>query len=54
MSFRSVSLNSTPDGDTMPDKSVAQKLLFKENYTVLLLNEPGNYRETLGELPAKV
>jgi hypothetical protein len=38
----------------MPDKSVAQKLLFKENYTVLLLNEPENYRATLGELPAKV
>ena len=38
----------------MPDKSVAQKLLFKENYKVLLLNEPKNYRKTLGELPAKV
>lgn len=38
----------------MPDKSVAQKLSFKENYTVLLLNEPENYRATLGEMPAKV
>ena len=38
----------------MSDKSVAQKLLFKETYTVLLLNEPENYRVTLGELPAKV
>ncbi len=38
----------------MPDKSVAQKLLFKENYTILLLNEPENYRAILGELPAKV
>jgi hypothetical protein len=38
----------------MPEKSVAQKLLFKENYTVLLQNEPDNYRTMLGELPAKV
>jgi len=38
----------------MPDKSVAQKLLFKENYKVLLLNEPRDYRKTLGALPAKV
>lgn len=38
----------------MPDKSVAQKLLFKENYKVLLLNEPENYRAMLGELPDKV
>ena len=27
----------------MADKSVAQKLLFKENYKVLLLNEPKDY-----------
>ena len=38
----------------MPDKSVAQKLLFKETYTVLLLNEAADYRKTLGALPAKV
>ena len=38
----------------MPEKSVTQKLLFKETYTVLLLNEPENYRKTLGALPAKV
>ena len=38
----------------MPDKSVAQKLLFKENYTVLLLKEPENYRAVLGEMPDTV
>ena len=38
----------------MSEKSVAQKLLFKENYKVLLLNEPKNYRTMLGELPDKV
>ena len=38
----------------MPDKSVAQKLLIKENYQVLLLNEPGGYRSLLGDLPPKV
>ncbi|MFC2014520.1 hypothetical protein ACFLUP_00835 [Chloroflexota bacterium] len=38
----------------MPGKSVAQKLLIKENYTVLLLNEPEHYRSILGELPDNV
>ncbi len=38
----------------MLDKSVAQKLLFKENHTVLLLNEPDNYRAALGDLPQNV
>ncbi|HEY9205205.1 MAG TPA: hypothetical protein VIO58_04730 [Candidatus Methanoperedens sp.] len=38
----------------MPDKTVAQKLLIKENYKVLLLNEPDNYRAILGELPENV
>ena len=38
----------------MADKSVAQKLLFKENYTVILINEPENYRATLGEFPQGV
>lgn len=37
----------------MSEKSVAQKLLFKEGYKVLLLNEPQGYKKTLGELPAK-
>jgi hypothetical protein len=38
----------------MPDKSVAQKLLFKEGYKALLLNGPEGYRSTLGEMPEKV
>jgi len=38
----------------MPGKSVAQKLLIKENFRILLLNEPQNYRAQLGELPSKV
>ena len=38
----------------MSDKSVAQKLLIKENYKVLLVNEPKDYREILGELPPNV
>lgn len=36
----------------MPDKSVAEKLLIKDNYKVLLVNEPKDYRATLGKLPA--
>jgi hypothetical protein len=32
-------------------KAVAQKLLIKENYRILLLNEPEGYRSMLGELP---
>ena len=35
----------------MSDKSVAQKLYIRENYTVLLLNAPKGYRQVLGELP---
>ncbi|MBI2849616.1 MAG: DUF3052 family protein [Chloroflexi bacterium] len=38
----------------MPDKSVAEKLLIKDNYKVLLVNEPKDYRRTLGKLPAGV
>lgn len=38
----------------MPDKSVAQKLLIKENYKVLLVNEPSDYKAALGELPPGV
>ncbi len=37
-----------------PDKTVAQKLLIKENYKVLLINEPKNYKAILGELPINV
>src|SRR5215510_3261030 len=35
----------------MAGKSVAQKLFIREDYTVLLLNAPKNYKKTLGELP---
>jgi predicted CoA-binding protein len=35
----------------MPDKSVAQKLLIKEGYRVLLVNPPPGYAESMGELP---
>ncbi len=38
----------------MPDKTVAQKLLIKENYKILFINEPDNYRAILGELPENV
>ena len=38
----------------MPDKSASQKLLIKENYTVLLLNEPDNYQAALGDSPQNV
>ena len=35
----------------MTDKSIAQKILIKENYRVLLINAPGDYEATLGNLP---
>jgi hypothetical protein len=38
----------------MSEKSIAQKLLIKENRKVLLLNEPSNYRSKLGKLPQNV
>lgn len=38
----------------MSDKTVAQKLGMKEDYKVLLLNEPAGYRLVLGELPRGV
>lgn len=38
----------------MSQKSVAQKLLIKENYKVVLLNEPEDYRSTLGDLPPEI
>ncbi len=34
----------------MPEKSVAQKLLIKPGYKVLLVNAPKNYQEMLGPL----
>jgi predicted CoA-binding protein len=36
----------------MSEKTVAQKLLVKPGYKVLLLNPPAGYAELLGELPA--
>ncbi len=38
----------------MSDKTVARKLLIKENYKVLFINEPENYKAILGELPKNV
>jgi len=35
-------------------KPITQKLFIKENYRVLLINEPENYRALLGVLPANV
>ena len=35
----------------MSTKTVAQKLLIKPNYRVLLVNEPEGYRAILGKLP---
>ncbi len=35
----------------MSDKTLVQKLLIKENYLVLLINEPREYLAALGELP---
>jgi hypothetical protein len=36
------------------EKSVAEKLLIKEGYAVLIVNEPEGYRALLGSLPQKV
>ena len=38
----------------MSDKTVSQKLLIKENYKILFMNEPENYKATIGELPKNV
>jgi hypothetical protein len=38
----------------MSDKTVAQKLLIKVNYKILLSSPPANYRTLMGELPAGV
>lgn len=38
----------------MSDKSVTQKLLIKETYKVLFVNEPKDYRAILGESPPNV
>jgi hypothetical protein len=36
----------------MPAKPLVQKLFIRENYTVLLLNAPGGYAESLADLPS--
>jgi hypothetical protein len=41
-------------GGQVSDKSVAQKLLIKKNYKVLILREPVNYSSILGELPSNI
>jgi hypothetical protein len=38
----------------MSDKAIAEKLLIKSNYTVLVVNEPAGYRSKMGELPSGV
>ena len=38
----------------MAGKTIAQKLLIKENYRVILLNQPTGYQAKLGELPQNV
>jgi len=36
----------------MSSKTVAQKLFIRENFTVLLVNAPNGYKDSLGALPA--
>lgn len=38
----------------MSEKSVAQKLLIKPRFKVLIVNAPEDYRDKLGELPPDV
>ncbi len=38
----------------MSQKPVPEKLLIRDNYRVLLVNEPEGYRSILGRLPQKV
>ena len=38
----------------MSTKPISQKLLIKENYAVIIANEPAGYRLNLGNLPPKV
>ena len=39
---------------TMSDKTIAQKLLIKEGYKVLLVNPPSGYKTLLGPLTGSV
>ena len=38
----------------MSEKSIAQKLYIRENFHILILNEPDGYSEQMGGLPANV
>jgi predicted CoA-binding protein len=38
----------------MSQKPIFQKLLIKDNYKVLFVNEPNGYRQMLGKLPGSV
>lgn len=38
----------------MSEKTIAQKLMIREDYKVLFVNEPKGYRSILGELPPNV
>ncbi len=38
----------------MPDKTVAEKLLIKAGYRILIVDPPSGYLRTLGKLPDKV
>lgn len=38
----------------MSEKSIAQKLLIKEGSSILVVNEPTDYRQKMGPLPANV
>ncbi|MDZ7263600.1 MAG: DUF3052 domain-containing protein [candidate division KSB1 bacterium] len=38
----------------MSEKSIAQKLFIKEGQSILLVNEPSDYRQKLGNLPVDV
>lgn len=38
----------------MSDKTVAQKPLIKENFKLLFIHEPENYKTMLGELPKNI
>jgi hypothetical protein len=40
-----------PGRKAMSEKSVAEKLFIREDYTVLLVNAPKGYKEQLGKLP---
>ena len=38
----------------MSDKSIAQRMFIKPGYTMVVLNAPAGYIETIGEIPEDV